>query len=349
MLNVTLRSLHDFLDKLVVNDVPLAVMLWGPPGIGKSQAVARVAASHGLHLEDVRISQLAPTDLRGVPYVTERDFTEKLREKVTAFAAPDFLPRAPRAVLFLDELNAAPPAMVAITQQLLLDRRVGNYVVPNGVFIWAAGNRKEDRASVFDMTAPVANRMLHLGVTPDVNEWIAYGSSAGVDARILAFVGYRPSKLHDFDADSPDPAWPSPRSWVMASRLLSVGLPASAAVGEATAAEFEAFCDVYDRLPDARAILEGRPAKPFPRNDSIDERWAITTALSSQLESGEELANALLWIGRGEPEWFQLCASLGVTRLRERGKDGDLAEMIPKVPGFREALVEHARTMALAR
>jgi MoxR-like ATPase len=69
-------------------------------------------------------------------------------------------------MLFLDEINMAPPAMQGIAQQLILDRQVGSYRVPEGWFIWAAGNRKSDRAAVFEMPSALANRFIHLDLAP---------------------------------------------------------------------------------------------------------------------------------------------------------------------------------------
>src|SRR5436190_23864530 len=125
---MTPQELRTFLDKLVSNHLFLSTMIWGPPGIGKSSIVAQLAAAHGLDFVDVRLSQLAPTDLRGLPV------PENGRSK---WFPPEFLPDHGHGILFLDELNMAPPAMQGIAQQLILDRRVGSYVVPTGWFIWA--------------------------------------------------------------------------------------------------------------------------------------------------------------------------------------------------------------------
>ena len=162
-------DLADYLGALVRNRLMLSTMIWGPPGIGKSSIVAQTAEHHGLAFVDVRLSQLAPTDLRGLP-VAEHG--------VSRWYPPEFLPRDGAGILFLDELNLAPPAMQGMAQQLILDRRVGSYVVPEGWFIWAAGNRKEDRAAVFDMPAPLANRFLHLEVEPDFESFKAYALDA---------------------------------------------------------------------------------------------------------------------------------------------------------------------------
>ncbi|MEZ0277326.1 MAG: ATP-binding protein, partial [Roseimicrobium sp.] len=154
---MTPAALSEYLTSLITHDLRLSVMIWGAPGIGKSSIVAQTARAHDMQFIDLRLSQLAPTDLRGLPVA---------HDGVSRWFPPEFLPTEGRGVLVLDELNLAPPAMQGMAQQLVLDRRVGSYEVPDGGFIRAAGNRKEDRAAVFDMPAPLANRFIHLEVEP---------------------------------------------------------------------------------------------------------------------------------------------------------------------------------------
>jgi predicted metal-dependent peptidase len=267
---MTPDALGDALVRIVRAELRLSVMIWGPPGIGKSWVVQECARQHELPMVDLRISQLAPTDLRGLPVPGE----DRMR-----WLPPDFLPRDGRGVLFLDELNLAAPAMQAIAQQLVLDRRVGSYVLPDGWFVWAAGNRKSDRAAVFDMPAPLANRFVHFEVEPDLGGFLRFAARADLDARIVAFLAFRPNLLHHVDPDRP--AFPSPRSWTMASALLAAGLGVAPAVGEAAGAELEAFVAIFDQLPSVDAILagEGEDA-PFPTEPS--RCYALTLALGQR-------------------------------------------------------------------
>jgi MoxR-like ATPase len=155
-------DLADFLDGIIRHQLKISTMIWGPPGIGKSSIVRQAAETHSLACIDLRLSQLAPTDLRGLPVADAG---------VARWYPPEFLPREGSGILFLDELNLAPPTMQGMAQQLILDRRVGSYTVPEEWFIWAAGNRKEDLAAVYDMPAPLANRFLHLEVEPDFDRY----------------------------------------------------------------------------------------------------------------------------------------------------------------------------------
>ncbi|WP_045235034.1 ATP-binding protein [Deinococcus pimensis] len=308
-----------FLERVVEERIYRTIMLWGKPGIGKSALVAEVAHARHLALVDLRLSQLAPTDVRGLP-------VPDLEENVARWLAPSFLPRQGRTVLFLDEFNLAPPVMQGIAQQLILDRRVGDYVVPDDMFVWAAGNRKEDRASVFDLPRPVANRMLHLTVEEDLDDFRAHAARAGVHEKIVAFLGYRPAVLHDMSG--PDVAFPTPRTWAMASELHTHGIDVGPAVGDAAAGEFYSFLRVYDRIPDAAEILRLGERSPQAFPGASDERWAITTALALRAGTPEEAGNALKWIGADHLEWMQMTASLLVPRLRERGVFRDFALLL---------------------
>ena len=233
---MTPEALSHFLTKLVSHRLMFSTMIWGPPGIGKSSIVAQTAQAHDMDMIDLRLSQLAPTDLRGLP-VADTD------NGLSRWYPPEFLPRGGKGILFLDELNLAPPAMQGMAQQLILDRRVGSYTVPEGWFVWAAGNRKEDRAAVFDMPAPLANRFIHLNVEPHFQSFKTYAMGRGMHEHLLAFLSYRPELLHKLDPQQP--AWPSPRSWMVASQLYETGLDLACVVGMGAAAEFHAYLKIY--------------------------------------------------------------------------------------------------------
>jgi len=292
---MTPGELRRALSQLIDKKIQLSVMIWGPPGVGKSSVVAQAADDHGMRLIDVRLSQLAPTDLRGLPVPDQG---------VARWYPPEFLPREGRGVLFLDELNMAPPAVQGIAQQLILDRRVGGYEVPPGWYLWAAGNRKEDRASVFDLPSPLANRFLHLDVAPDLESFKRHAIERGVHEQIVAFLSYRPALLHKIDSQRP--AWPSPRSWSMASRLHAVGLGVEPAVGGPTAEEFRAFLSVYEKLQCMDDVLAGQGKRHrFPQEPSL--RYALTVGLSLRARSKEQALAALRWLIDGAgAEWAQL-------------------------------------------
>lgn len=327
---MTPAALADYLERLVSARIYFSTMIWGPPGVGKSSIVAQTAEAHGLAFVDVRLSQLAPTDLRGLPVAADG---------VSRWYPPEFLPRDGAGILFLDELNLAPPTMQGMAQQLILDRRVGNYSVPEGWFIWAAGNRKEDRAAVYDMPAPLANRFLHLSVEPDFESFKAYALGAGVEEQILAFLSFRPELLHKIDPQQP--AWPSPRSWMMASALHHHALDVAAVVGSAVSAEFAAYRTLYEQLPDIEHILEGSGGKiPFPKEPSV--RYATTVGLTLRAANAQQSYQAFRWLAdRAGPEWAQLFVSDLLRLARARNEVGALAVLAQRDPQLREMLKDY--------
>ncbi len=321
-----------FLDDLVRNDMKLSTMIWGPPGIGKSSIVEQTAKRHGIGFIDVRLSQLAPTDLRGLPVADPAT-------RRSHWFPPEFLPRDGEGILFLDEINLAPPTMQGMAQQLILDRRVGSYSVPEGWFIFAAGNRKEDRAASFDMPAPLANRFIHLDIEPDLDSFKQYALDTGIDERIVAFVMFRPELLHKLVPQQA--AWPSPRSWAMANLLLKNSMDISAAIGGGAAVEFNAFRDLYLQVPDLTKILAGDGAEqPFPSEPSV--RYATVIGLTARAKTAKHAFNGFKWlVEHASAEWVQLCA---VDLFRQMGLKGHmpaLKKMIAADSGIQAWLAEY--------
>ena len=317
-----------YLTKLASQRIMLSTMIWGPPGVGKSSIVHQVARDQGIAFVDLRLSQLAPTDLRGLPVA---------EDGLSRWYPPEFLPREGEGVLFLDEINMAPPALQGVAQQLILDRKVGSYEVPEGWLIWAAGNRKEDRAAVFDMPAPLANRFIHLDVEPDFSSFKAYALNEGVDESLLAFLSYRPLLLHHLDAHAM--SWPSPRSWMMANCLLKSGLDIAPAVGAGAAAEFAAYSRLYENLPDLKGILSGEKNPPFPEEPSIRYAVVIGLVVPSQDDAAKAL-NALNWIAERAPmEWAQLFASDVLPLMRRKGTITAFVKLLAHQPELNDFIV----------
>lgn len=314
---MTPSALKAYLNSLISKNLKISTMIWGAPGIGKSSIVKQIAQKHKIDFVDVRLSQLAPTDLRGLPVA---------EDGISKWYPPEFLPRSGKGILFLDELNMAPPAMQGVAQQLILDRQVGSYTVPKEWYVWAAGNRKEDRAAVFDMPSPLANRFVHLEVEPDFDSFKAYSLATKVHEQIIAFLSFRTTLLHKLDHQQP--AWPSPRSWVIASKLHKAGLDIAPAIGKETAAEFNAFIQLYKNLPNLMLILIGEgEGIPFPQEPSV--RYATTIGLAVRAESASQAYNAFIWISQtATAEWVQLFAIDLFRNMRSKGQMGTLVQMV---------------------
>lgn len=255
------------------------VMLWGPPGVGKSQMIAQIGKRHDVPVIDIRLSQMEPSDLRGIPF-RENDKVE--------WAIPSMLPDKERhgetGILFLDEITSAVPSVSAAAYQLILDRQLGDYQVPDGWAIFAAGNRQGDRGVTYTMPAPLANRFSHFEVELNLDDWVSWAYGYGIDERIIAFLRFRPELLFDFDPAHNPVAFPSPRSWEFAHRGLQkfINHPRlllgtlQACVGDAAGIELKAFVDSLDQMPDLDAILRGEDVKS-PKE--IDLQYAVASAL----------------------------------------------------------------------
>ncbi len=268
------------------------VMLWGPPGVGKSQIVAQVAERHGVKLIDIRLSQMEPSDLRGIPFRADSG---------VEWAAPAMLPNADRhgteGILFLDEITSAPPSVSAAAYQLILDRKLGEYEVPAGWAIIAAGNRQGDRGVTYSMPAPLANRFSHYEIDINLDDWVAWAYTHQIDERIIGFLRFRQDLLFDFDPAHNPVAFASPRSWEFASRALQkfddqheLLLGAlQACVGKAAGVELKAFVDSLDQMPDLDAIINGEEVDA-PKE--IDLQYAVATALVGRAIRAKENGNA---------------------------------------------------------
>lgn len=281
------------------------VMIWGPPGVGKSQLVAQVADKHSVPLIDIRLSQLEPSDLRGIPFRSDN---------LVEWAVPRMLPDAERhgdaGILFLDEITSATPAVSAAAYQLILDRRLGEYEVPDAWVIFAAGNRQGDRGVTYSMPSPLANRFTHFSFDVNVDDWVQWAHRHAIDEKIIAFLRFRPELLFDFDPALDPVAFPTPRSWVFAHHALQKfesGSPIlrnalQACVGDAAGIELNAFIDNLDHLQDITAILAGENVT-VP--DSIDLQYALAASLvgravsvSSDSDGQRQIGNILNFASR---------------------------------------------------
>jgi hypothetical protein len=276
------------------------VMLWGPPGVGKSDMVRQVADRHQAPVIDIRLSQMEPSDLRGIPFRSDGS---------VEWAIPSLLPDDERhgsqGILFLDEITSAPPTVSAAAYQLILDRRLGEYQVPEGWAIFAAGNRQGDRGVTYSMPAPLANRFSHFEVETNLDDWVAWAYRNQIDERIIAFLRFRPELLFDFDPAHNPVAFPSPRSWEFAHRALQkfVDHPQllqgalQACIGPAAGVELHAFVSSLDKMPDLDAILRGEEVS-VP--NEIDLQYAVASALvgrairANQAEDGQQVHGRIL-------------------------------------------------------
>ncbi|MBM7854387.1 hypothetical protein JOC37_000760 [Desulfohalotomaculum tongense] len=285
-----------------------AVNLIGKPGIGKSAAVYKAAEiiGHQLGLDkpvpvvDIRLIHVNPVDLRGLPYP---DVERGLAVWLQSGLLPTVERYGEHLILFWDELTSAPPTVQAAAYQVIWERKLGDWkMAPNWIQV-VAGNRLTDRGVTYQMPTPLANRMIHLPVEEDLDDWKKWALEQDIDSRIIAFLNFRPQLLSTFNPNRDSSVFASPRTWEILSNLLKCYPDPNASdvaanvvrgtVGEGVAAEFLAFCRTVENLPDIEEILQGR---------------------------GEEVP--------GEPDILYALSSALVSRLINAAKDGDIKDML---------------------
>jgi len=299
------------------------LFIWGTTGIGKSTAVEEIskeiATKEGLEFSkddvengkfgfvDIRISQLEPSDLRGLPDIDR----EKQRTK---WLIPDWLPKNPdsKGIIFFDELNLSPPSIQATAYQLILDRRLGDYILPKGWVIVSAGNRVEDKCNVFEMSSALCNRFTHTELMiPDKDLWLDWALQNDIDSRIIAFLQFKPSDLFKFEAVNKDKAFPTPRSWAFCSKLIKertdknvLQILIGSAVGEATANEFMAFLKLQTKI-DLKSLLKN--PKQVAEIKEIDLKYVLLGTISEYYRTDKKLlAKCFVLCEYLEPEFSAL-------------------------------------------
>lgn len=294
------QQLGKMVERAYKTRVPLFV--WGATGIGKSEEIKetakKLAKEYGLPFIDgkdqegsfgfidMRLSQYDPSDLRGLPCVVKLEGADQTAK--TTWAFPDTLPRKGKGILCLDEVNLAPPLVQSSAYQLVLDRKLGNYEVPEGWAIIAAGNRLEDKAHIFEMARPLCNRFTHIELAiPSVEDWTNWATLHGLDSRIITYLNWKPSFLYKLpETKVNEQAFPTPRSWGRYCSTLMKDidtedydealLAAACCVGEGVAQEFVAYLKLSKKV-DIMKILE-HPEK-IKELDGIDMKYTILSAL----------------------------------------------------------------------
>jgi len=310
------------------------IMIWGAPGIGKShevKALAReLAESKGKKLVesgevsdkefgfvDQRISQLDPSDIRGVPFPEGNN---------TKWLIPNWLPKGGEGLLFVDEINLAPPSIQASFYQLINDRRVGDYVLPDGWNIIAAGNRAIDKAHTFPMSAPLKNRFGHVELlVPTVDEWAEWALDNGITAKIVSFLKFKPTAIFKFDSKSKDNAFPTPRTWELASRLTEdiEGLSEeelnkeyrliSSAVGQGTAYEYIGYRKLSRQI-SVDEILK-KPSKVKEIKD-LGVKYTLVSGLTEKYRADKKNLDKILLVVKEMDEEF----GMFLMRMMKGGK-----------------------------
>lgn len=271
------------------------VFLWGAPGIGKSDIVKQIGDESNRPVIDVRLSLWEPTDVKGIPYYNSS-------ENKMVWAPPSELPtnEDSNAILFLDELNSAAPATQAAAYQLILNRRVGTYVLPKNVSIIAAGNRESDKGVVYRMPSPLSNRFIHVELCTNFDDWQEWATINHIHEHVVGYLGFAKQDLYDFDPKGASRSFATPRSWSFVSDLLNdkdtddetLTTLIAGAVGEGLAIKFMAHRKVAKQMPNPSDILNGTV-----KTSKIKEISAMYSLAISMCYELQEANN------KGVPNW----------------------------------------------
>lgn len=275
---VTIEQAAEYIADCCDESIP--ALLIGPPGVGKTEAVAQVAAQRGIGYIPFDLSLREPVDMRGLPHVD-------LKAGTTRWLAPAELPdvkrHGERGILALEEINTASQSMQTTALALLQERRVGEYRLPDGWVCVATGNRLADKGYAQRMGTPMKNRFSTFEVAPDQKVWRKWAVANGVHPMMVAFSDFKPQLIHVMPRGE-EASFPTPRSITRAAKFCDrEGMRrkhhVAAQCGDAFADEFDAFARIYDRVKLIDILSNPRGAY-VPKDDEPGLTWAICNALA---------------------------------------------------------------------
>lgn len=291
-----------------------SVMLWGPPGVGKSQAVRQIAkrleqTGKKIAVTDVRLLLFNPIDLRGIP-TANADKTLAVWLKPQIFRMDESENTV--NILFLDEISAAPQSVQAAAYQITLDRTVGEHRLPDNCIVMAAGNRMTDKSVTYRMPKALSNRLLHIEVESSFASWRRWAVESGINEKVLGFLAFRSTYLMGFDPAVDDLAFATPRSWEMVSNLLNNINPdvdaiyplIAGLVGTGVAIEFRTWTKVYKDLPSVEDIFNGKQPHMPTGTDALYALCSTMTAYArAHKDDLRRITNSITYADRMPPDF----------------------------------------------
>lgn len=317
---VNIPALMSMIDHVAVRH-RRPLMIWGPMGVGKTEAVEQSAVDHNAALVDIRLSQYESVDFRGIPTVAGGSTIWNMPATLPFKGNPRFNEDDGGLIfLFLDEMNSGHPSVLAVCYQLLNQRRVGEHQLMDNVVLLAAGNREGDRGVTNRMPAPLLDRMIQCEVAPDIKSWSGWAQrSQKIPPVGIAYLNFQPEQLHTFDPASAEKTFATPRSWEYAfefyqdrvmpedTRIASM----SGAVGEARVITFTAFSEMFGQLPSIDRIIAEPDTIAVPTE--MDKRYAMAVHVSGHMAK-DNATPLQRYLDRMDPEFVVLAWTLAIQR-----------------------------------
>ena len=302
---VSSKELYEIIKKnveSVISNKELAmklppILIHGSPGLGKSSIVKEVAKDLGINLIDVRLAQIEPCDIKGLPVPDNENHVMRWYVNGTWPRDPDS-----KGILFIDELNSCEKSVQCASYELVLDRKLGDlYKIPDGWTIVAAGNNTTDHAIATTMSSALANRFMHLELVSNTEDWVLWAQQHDIHPSVIGFINYRNEYLFHMDHENLERGWPSPRSWERVSHILNLysnldpdspvlrklvyGL-----VGNRAGVEFIEFFKNNSQFDNVLEYMLN-PNLEFEIPDRADARYAVVSSM-----------NYLLWRGKDDED-----------------------------------------------
>tara|TARA_B100001996_G_C18633463_1_gene582701 strand:- start:115 stop:1254 length:1140 start_codon:yes stop_codon:yes gene_type:complete len=274
------------------------LFVWGGPGIGKSNLIEQIVDSGDLGkacMYDMRLGLVEPTDIRGVPYYNKESGKMDWADPVDLPSAEDAA-NYDTVVLFLDEFNQAVPAVQAASYQLVLNRRVGQYKLPDNVVVIAAGNRETDKGVSYRMPKPLENRFGHFELKCEFLPWLDWAVSRSVPIHpdVVGYLTVHKADLYNFDPTSSSRGFATPRTWEFVSDNLEdiddtdftdndIIDMVSAYVGEGLALKFNTHMKMSAKMPNPTDIISGKVTEVSADTD-ISAKYSLSTSIAYELK-----------------------------------------------------------------
>lgn len=277
-IEITPSTLEDYIKEVAI---PLnsPTVIWGAPGVGKTDIVTQAAAAAGYHCHSIYLPMFEIWDLVGLPVPNAKT------GKTDYYPPESIYPNGEKVLLFLDEIAQCSTSMQSMASRIVYERQLGDFKLPDDWIVVLAGNRQEDKAGTTRISSHINNRVTHLNLIVSTEDWTRWALTNDIDIRAIKFIQMREEMLNTFNPDEKINA--TPRTWEKVSdvikhvsdkRLLHPTL--AGLLGEEVGTAFYGFLDIFENMVDINQIIMNPDLTEVP--DDPSTRFAISAALVSK-------------------------------------------------------------------